>query len=199
MVAARVAAVPLQGKAARTCGIALAALMVCTHGQHLAHVDALPSASWAVFFLAGALLRPLWMLPLLYGIASLLDLIGVALGNSSDWCLSPAYWAFALAYAVLWGGGRLAASRRQRDTWRRVAGPLSAVLISGSAAYLLCKGGFYFLSGRYPHATLSGFIAHVPADYPRALGTLAGYVGLAFVLVAALRAVRVRAAIGVRA
>lgn len=44
--------------------------MVCTRGEHVASVGALPSASWAVFFLAGALLRPPWMLPLLFGSAA---------------------------------------------------------------------------------------------------------------------------------
>ncbi|MBV6669993.1 hypothetical protein KV691_11955 [Xanthomonas euvesicatoria pv. alangii] len=203
MVARRAAAtplpLPLHGTAARACGIALAGLMVCARGEHFANVDALPTASWAVFFLAGALLRPLWMLPLLFGIVSLLDLIGLASGSSSDWCLSPAYWALALAYAALWWGGLLFASQLQRQAWRRVTGPLLALLISGSAAYVLSKAGFYFLSGRYPHATLSGFIARVPADYPHALATLAGYIGLAFALLAAHRAAGARPPIGARA
>ncbi|MCL1501382.1 hypothetical protein M3O57_07260 [Xanthomonas nasturtii] len=196
---AAVAPLPLHGAAARICGIALAVLMVCTRGEHFASVDALPSASSAVFFLAGALLRPLWMLPLLFGIASLLDLIGLASGSVSDWCLSPAYWALALAYAVLWCGGRLSAVQLQREGWCGVAGLPLALLISGSAAYLLSKGGFYFLSGRYPHATLGGFMARVPAYYPRALGTLAGYVGMAFALVGALRAAGTRSPVGARA
>ncbi|MBO9789967.1 hypothetical protein [Xanthomonas phaseoli] len=201
MMARRAAAtpLPLHGSAARACGIALAGLMVCARGEHFAHADALPTASWAVFFLAGALLRPLWMLPLLFGIVSLLDLIGLASGSSSDWCLSPAYWALALAYAVLWWGGLLFASQLQRQAWRRVTRPLLALLISGSTAYVLSKAGFYFLSGRYPHATLSGFIAHMPADYPHALATLAGYVGLAFALLAAHRAAGARPPMGARA
>ncbi|MBV6854593.1 hypothetical protein KWH45_14370 [Xanthomonas campestris pv. mirabilis] len=201
MVARRAAAtpLPLHGTAARACGIALAGLMVCARGEHFANVDALPTASWAVFFLAGALLRPLWMLPLLFGIVSLLDLIGLASGSSSDWCLSPAYWALALAYAALWWGGLLFASQLQRQAWRRVTGALLALLISGSAAYVLSKAGFYFLSGRYPHATLSGFIARMPADYPHALATLAGYIGLAFALLAAHRAAGARPPMGARA
>ncbi|OLH20421.1 hypothetical protein DXO044_20340, partial [Xanthomonas oryzae pv. oryzae] len=68
-----------------------------------------------------------------------------------------------------------------------------------SAAYLLSKGGFYFLSGRYPHATLAEVIARVPTDYPRALGTLTGDVGLAFARLAARRATGTRSSIGVRA
>ncbi|KPL47536.1 hypothetical protein XAXN_19275 [Xanthomonas axonopodis] len=201
MVARRAAAapLPLHGTVARACGIALAVLMVCACGEHFANVDALPTASWAVFFLAGALLRPLWMLPLLFGIVSLLDLIGLASGSSSDWCMSPAYWALALAYAVLWCGGRLSALQVQRQARCGVTGPLLALLISGSAAYLISEGGFYFLSGRYPHATLAEFIARLPLDCPRALGTLAGYVGLAFALLATQRAAGARLLIGTRA
>ncbi|WP_181113256.1 hypothetical protein [Xanthomonas pisi] len=189
---------PLQGAAAGTCGSALVLLMVCTRGEHFASVDALPSASWAVFFLAGALLRPRWMLPLLFGVASALDLIGLVSGSISDWCLSPAYWALALAYAVLWLGGRVYALQLHGEAWRDAARLLCAVLLSGSLAYLLSKGGFYFLSGRYPLATLGGFVARVPDHYPHALGTLAGYVGIAFVLLA-LRGIAARPPIGARA
>ncbi|MFO3703593.1 hypothetical protein ACI6Q5_01085 [Xanthomonas codiaei] len=189
----------LHGGAAWACGSALALLMVCTRGQHLASVDVLPSASWAVFFLAGALLRPVWMLPLLFGLASALDLIGLASGSIDDWCLSPAYWALALAYAALWLGGRWSAVRFQRDAWAGLPRVLGALLLSGSAAYLLSKGGFYFLSGRYPQATLGGFLARVPVYYPRALGTLAGYVGVTFALLAAGRSLAARPLMGERA
>ena len=40
-------------------GLALAVLMAITRGHHFATVN-LPSASWAVFFLAGVLLKPRW-------------------------------------------------------------------------------------------------------------------------------------------
>ncbi|OLH27541.1 hypothetical protein DXO044_09225, partial [Xanthomonas oryzae pv. oryzae] len=148
MVAPRVAALPLHGEAARRCGIALAAVMVCTRGAHFASLHALTSASLAVFFLTGALLRPRRMLPLLFGIAALLDLIGLASGSSSDWCMSTAYWALALSYAVSWCGGRLSALQLRRHARRGVTAPVWALLICGSAAYLLSKGGFYFLFRR---------------------------------------------------
>lgn len=121
--------------------------MVCTRGQHVASLDGLPSASWAVFFLAGALLRPVWMLPLLFALASALDLAGMAAGSISDWCVSPVYWALALAYAALWGGGRVYAMRLHRGGWRDLPRLLLALLLSGSVAYLLSKGGFYVFPG----------------------------------------------------
>lgn len=160
---------------------ALAALMICTRGQHFASVDALPSASWAVFFLAGALLRPMWALPAFFVLSSLLDFASLASGTITDWCLSPAYWALALAYASLWLGGH-AYARLHRDRWSSVPRLVLALLASATVAYLLSKGGFWFFSGRYAEPTLSGFVARIPHYYPRALGTLAGYVGLAFAL-----------------
>ncbi|GAB3334871.1 hypothetical protein [Marilutibacter aestuarii] len=176
-------------------GLALAALMVATRGQHFASVDALPSASWAIFFLAGALLRPMWTLPAFFVLSTVLDLGSYAAGTITDWCLSPAYWALALAYASLWLGGRVYRGLH-RDGWRDIPRLAVVLLVTGSVAYLLSKGGYWFFSGRYPEPDLQGFIARIPAYYPRALGTLAGYVGAAFALRAIWRAVLRSAAMG---
>lgn len=174
---------------------ALAALMICTRGQHFASVDALPSASWAVFFLAGALLRPMWALPAFFVWSSLLDIASLASGTITDWCLSPAYWALALAYASLWLGGHVYAGVH-RDRLGSVPRLVLALVASATVAYVLSKGGFWFFSGRYSDPTLSGFIARVPHYYPRALGTLAGYVGLAFAMRTLWRLARSRVATG---
>ena len=172
-------------------GTALAALMICTRGQHFASVDALPSASWAVFFLAGALLRPMWTLPVFFVLSSVLDFASLASGTITDWCLSPAYWALALAYGALWLGGH-AYRGLHRDAWSTVPRLALVLLVTASVAYLLSKGGFWFFSGRYAEPTLSGFIARIPHYYPRALGTLAGYAGVAFALRAAWLGVAAR-------
>ena len=169
-------------------GLALAALMIATRGQHFASVDALPSASWAVFFLAGALLRPMWALPAFFVLSTALDLGSYAAGTITDWCLSPAYWALAFAYASLWLGGRVYRDLH-RDRWRDMPRLAIVLLATASAAYLLSKGGYWFFSGRYPDPTLQGFIARIPSYYPRALGTMAGYVGAAVALRAAWRLV----------
>lgn len=166
--------------------IALAVLMICSRGQHFASVGALPSASWAVFFLAGALLRPVWTVPAFFALSSSLDLMSLASGTLSDWCLSPAYWALAFAYGALWLGGRVY-TRVHLDQWRTLPRLALALIVAGSTGYLLSKGGFYFFSGRYPDPTLAGFVARVPIYFPRALGTLAGYVFAASALYAAIR------------
>ncbi|MGX5731294.1 hypothetical protein ACWKWK_12250 [Pseudoxanthomonas beigongshangi] len=167
-------------------GIALALLMIATRGQHFASVNALPSASWAVFFLAGALLRPMWALPAFFLLSSLLDFSSLASGTITDWCMSPAYWALAFAYAALWLGGHVYRGLHC-DHWRTLPRLALVLVATASVAYLLSKGGFYFFSGRYPEPTMAGFLARVPHYYPRALGTLAGYVGVAFALRAVIR------------
>lgn len=158
-------------------GIALALLMVCTRGQHFATVHALPSASWAVFFLAGAFLRQRWMFVLLFALASLLDFGSYALGTISDWCLSPAYWALVPAYGTLWLSGRVYATLH-REQWSTV--PRLALVLVGAAfvTYLISGGGYYAFSGHYV-PTFAGFVPRIVHYYPPALGTLAGYVGVA--------------------
>src|SRR5690554_3136356 len=47
--------------------LGLAVLMAATRSHHFASVTHLPDASWAVFFLAGFYLRPLWVFPALLG------------------------------------------------------------------------------------------------------------------------------------
>ncbi|MEH6419132.1 hypothetical protein [Pseudomonas sp. CGJS7] len=193
------AALPLRSRNAQlVTAAALAALMICTRGQHFATVDALPSASWAVFFLAGALLRPGWAFPALFVLSSLLDLASLALGRVTDWCLSPAYWALALAYGALWWGGRWYA-RMHRDHWSSVPRLVLVLLVTATVAYAISKGGFYFLSGRYPDASWAGFLERVPRYYPRALGTLAGYVGMGFAVYAVARLLGLRQRAGAAA
>lgn len=169
-------------------GVALAALMIATRGQHFATIDRLPSASWAIFFLAGALLRLMWMLPLLFVLASLLDIVSLASGTIGDWCLSPAYWALAPAYATLWLAGHFYA-RIHRDRWTTLPRLALVLAVAAFATYVFSGGGFYFFSGRYPDPTLAGFAARIGQYYPRSLGTLAGYVGTAFALLAIVRGI----------
>ncbi|MEO8341354.1 MAG: hypothetical protein ABI604_16885 [Nitrospirota bacterium] len=46
-------------------GISLATLMGVTRGYHFTVLEQLPSASWAVFFLAGVYLTSRWVFPVL--------------------------------------------------------------------------------------------------------------------------------------
>ena len=165
---------------------ALALLMIATRGQHFASVDALPSASWAVFFLAGLFFRPLWGFAALFALATVLDLASLKNGTVTQWCLSPAYWALLPAYGSLWFAGRLYSSIH-RDELRTLLPLASTLAASGFVAYLCSGGGFYFFSGHYPDASLAEFAARIAQYYPHSTSVMAGYVIVAAVVYATLR------------
>ena len=166
-------------------GLALAALLAMTRGHHFASVESLPSASWAVFFLAGVFVRSRWAFPALFLEAVALDFGALWSGAVSDWCLSPAYWLLVPAYGALWFGGRLFANRAAHGV-RQVL--WLALCVAGSAlvAHLISSGGFYYFSGRYPEPTFAGLVERLTIYYPRYLSTLAMYVSFAAVLYVAL-------------
>lgn len=170
-------------------GVALALLMAMTRGHHFATLN-LPSASWAVFFLAGVLLRPRWVFPALFLEASLFDFVAIGWMGVSDWCLSPAYWLLVPAYGSLWLGGRIFAAlqRDSLDKLDSLAGLGLAVVASAFVCYLFSGGGFYFFSGRYPEPAFAEFVQRLLAYYPRNLGNLALYVGLAAAIYAGFAA-----------
>lgn len=166
--------------------LALAALLAMTRGQHFASVN-LPSASWAVFFLAGVLVRPKWVFPALFLEASLLDFAAIQWAGVSDWCMSPAYWMLVPAYGSLWLGGRLYA-RLHRDHFSSLATLALCVMASVFVCYLFSGGGFLYFSGRYHEPTLALLVERIATYYPRYLSSLALYVGVAALLFIGLRA-----------
>lgn len=166
-------------------GLALAALLAMTRGQHFATLN-LPSASWAVFFLAGVLLRPRWVFPALFLEAALLDLFAIGWLGASDWCMTPAYWLLLPAYASLWLGGRLYVGWH-RESLGSLATLALCVTVSAFVCYLLSGGGFLYLSGRYPEPSLALLAERIAVYYPRYLQSLALYVGLAAVLLIGAR------------
>ena len=167
-------------------GIALAALMAMTRGQHFASVN-LPSASWAVFFLAGVLLAPRWVFPALFVEASLLDFAAIEWQGVSSYCLSPAYWMLVPAYGALWFGGRVYA-RLHRDQLTSLALLAGCMMLSAFVCYLFSGGGFLFFSGRYPDPSLAQLSERIGTYYPQYLTNLTLYVGIAACVYIGLRA-----------
>ncbi len=166
-------------------GLALAAVLTLTRGQHFATLHNLPGASWAVLFLAGVYLRPWWALPALLALTWFLDFVAFTWGGASGFCLTPAYVFLLPGYASLWLAGRWYAAR-YRFAWATIA-PLAASAVAGAAVcQLFSSGGFYFFSGRFAEPTLIEFGARLAKYFPPYLGSLAFYVGIAAVVHALL-------------
>lgn len=171
-------------------GAVLALLLVATRGQHFATLHSLPGASWAVFFLAGIYLRPLWVLPAMLAFVWWLDftphlLSGASLAETASggqaFCLTPAYVFLLPAYAALWFSGRWYAGHH-RFEWRTLL-PLSAAALAGaSVCELFSSGGFYFFSGRFAEPAFAEFAGRLMTYFPGYLQSLAFYVGIAVVV-----------------
>lgn len=179
-------------------GAVLALLLIATRGQHFATLHSLPGASWAVFFLAGVYLRPVWVLPAtlafiwgldfsphLFSGASLAEIVN----GGRAFCLTPAYFFLLPAYAALWFAGRWYAGRH-RFAWRTLLPLGAAACASAAVCELFSSGGFYFFSGRFAEPTLGEFATRLMTYFPRYLQSLAFYVGLAAVVHALFGLVR---------
>lgn len=161
--------------------VVLMLLMIITRGHHFASVDALPSASWAVFFLAGLYLsRAVWF-PVLFLLAAALDFAAVTWGGVSNYCVSPAYAFLVPAYGTLWLAGRWYAKKHQ-FSWTTILPLAFSVVAAAAVATIFSSGGFYFFSGRYVDPTLAEFGLRFVKYFPRYLSSLSFYVAIAAVV-----------------
>lgn len=167
-------------------GIALVLLMAMTRGSHFNLVD-LPSASWAVFFLAGVLLRPRWVFPALFLQATFMDVMSVGWTNAGHHCMTVAYWMLVPAYGALWFGGRLYSQLHQNNL-RSLPVLAGVMAVSALVCQFFSSGGFYFFSGRYAEPTFFGMLERIAVYYPQYLSTMAFYVAIAGLLYAAFYA-----------
>lgn len=160
-------------------GLALAALMLATRGQHLLSLShPLPDASLAIFFLAGFYLSAAWAFPALLTGAVLIDFAAVTWGGVSSFCISPAYWLLIPAYGLMWGAGRWNGNRYRagQGTW----GSLGVSLLGAALmAELLASGGFYLFSGRFADPNLAELAGRLLTYLPTTLVALLLYLGAA--------------------
>jgi hypothetical protein len=159
-------------------GTVLIALLAITRGYHFVSLKhLLPSASWAVFFIAGVYLRPAWTLAGLLGLAALLDYAAITWGGVSAFCVSPAYVALIPAYAALWFAGRWYATRHTLTA--ATLFPLAASVLAGATVCeVISSGAFYFYSGRFATPNLTEFIGRELKYFPAYLAPMAFWVGI---------------------
>lgn len=161
-------------------GLVLVLFMIITRGHHFNSLQNLPSASWAVFFLAGAYIRSTWPLLGFFVFAWLLDFAAYTWSGANGFCLTPAYITLLPAYGSLWLVGRWYASQHQ-FTWRTLI-PLSISLMVGT---IICRffssGGFYLFSGHFEEKTFVEFGERYMKHFPHFIESLLFYIGIAIV------------------
>ncbi len=162
-------------------GLSLLLLMITTRGHHFATLEHLPSASWAVFLLAGLYLRPVWVFPALLALAGSLDYAAITWGGVSNFCASPAYPMLLPAYGSLWLAGRWYA-KQYHAHWSTLVPASLAILLGATVCELFSSGGFYFLSGHFVDPTLTEFGARFIQYFPGSLQSLLFYITIAAVI-----------------
>ena len=162
-------------------GVVLAALIVATRGHHFASINSLPSASLAVFFLAGLYLRPAWVFPALLALCAGLDYAAITVGGVSSFCVTPAYGFLLPAYGVLWLAGRWFAKRYSFSSGA-VLPLVGSVAVAATVSELLSSGGFYFFGGRYANPTLAEFGPRLAKYFPHQLENIGFWLGIALIV-----------------
>lgn len=172
---------PLQQRTQWIIGIALALILSLTRSHHFATPAHLPDASWAVFFLAGLYLGSWGWFTTFTLIAVLVDWIAITFAGVSDFCVTPAYAALLLAYALLWGAGR-GYRRLHHERLSSLFALAIAVTLGAIGAELCSSGSFYLLSGRFAHPSLGEFLSRESQYFPGMLESMSFYIALAAIV-----------------
>ncbi len=169
--------------------LALIALMAATRGHHIATLTHLPSATLAIFFLAGFYIRRAWLFVVLLAEAALIDFTAITYGGVSNFCVTPAYGFLIPAYGSLWLAGKWFATRYQ-FALSALLPFTGSLLVGASVSELFSSGGFYFFGGRYADPTLAVFGERLLKYFPHQLSNLAFWIGIVLATHVALTLVR---------
>ena len=132
--------------------IALMVFMAATRFHHFGTPFALPDASLAVFFLAGAWFGGIRFFIALLIEAALIDFVAISQFNVSDFCISPAYAFLLPTYALMWAGGKWCRQFKTPSA-KALALQFAALTLAATGAFIISNGSFNLLSGRYPDLT----------------------------------------------
>jgi len=165
--------------------LSLLALVMAATRIH--HFNAVPDASWALFFIGGFYLRSWTRLafPLLMALAVVLDWLVISRSGLDFWqhyCVSPGYWMLLPAHFALWAGGMLLAQGYEGARWSTLARGSVLLVAATAVCHLFAQGGFYWASHSVPAPTLAGWWKNYSDWFGPYLGVTALYVGLAAAL-----------------
>lgn len=142
--------------------LGLIVLMVLTRYSHLRPLG-LPSATLAIFFIAGIYLREFIFPALLIGCVGLIDYFSVQGGPA--WCITPAYGFLIPTYLALWFGGRRFQTL-EITQWNQAASMAITLAICTTLAFLISNGSFYALSGHEVYENMS-FLEYAQIQFSR--------------------------------
>lgn len=161
----------------------LALLMLMTRTHHFATFNQLPSASIAIFFLAGMYLRSINSFWFFYILSICIDLGSSYLRGQLGDCLTASYPALVFSYAIMFAAGFYTRPNWTQQVW--IVNPVkvaAALFIASSIAFFISNGSYYALSGKFPELSWVEYSARVDKYYFRSLSNPVFYVGSAMVI-----------------
>ncbi|MGE0116298.1 MAG: hypothetical protein AB7T07_15610, partial [Steroidobacteraceae bacterium] len=140
----------------------------------------LPDASWAVFWLTGALTLKRWWPALLMLACVAVDYFVIA-GGVSAYCFTPAYPFLLPAYLSLWAMGRWSRTQLPVNS-RSLLNLALSVLLGVTACFAISNLGFYLAAGYFAQLPASLYAQAVLRYWPNFLQNTTMYVGVGLLI-----------------
>ncbi|MBA6265015.1 hypothetical protein [Colwellia sp. Bg11-12] len=161
----------------------LTLLMLATRTHHFASLNHLPSASIAIFFLAGMYLRNIKMFWFFYILTVTVDLASSYYRGQFGDCITTSYPALVLSYAAMFTAGFYTRPNWQQSVWQvNIIKVALAMFIASSIAFFISNGSYYAFSGKFPVLSWAEYATRVDKYYVKSISNPIFYVVSAMVI-----------------
>lgn len=161
----------------------LTLLMLATRTHHFATFNQLPSASIAIFFLAGMYLRSIKSFWFFYILSIAIDLSSSYFRGQLGDCLTASYPALVFSYAAMFAAGFYTRPNWRHQTWLvNLVKIAAALFIASTIAFIISNGSYYTLSGKFLELSWSEYAARVDKYYFKSISNPIFYVISAIVI-----------------
>lgn len=161
----------------------LTLLMLATRTHHFASFNSLPSASIAIFFLAGMYLRNMKAFWFFYILSVTIDLASSYYRGQFGDCITTSYPALVLSYGAMFVVGYYSKPNWQSSSWQiNIIKVTLALFIASSIAFFISNGSYYALSGKFPVLSWAEYATRVDKYYFRSISNPVFYVITAVVI-----------------
>jgi hypothetical protein len=158
-------------------------LMLATRTHHFSSLNHLPSASIAIFFLAGMYLRNVKAFWFFYILSVTIDLGSSYYRGQFGDCITVTYPALVLGYAVMFTAGFYTRPNWQKNTWHiNVATVALALFVASSIAFFISNGSYYAFSGKFPELSWAQYTTRVDKYFFKSISNPIFYVVSAIVI-----------------
>ncbi|MCI2286113.1 hypothetical protein L3081_25155 [Colwellia sp. MSW7] len=161
----------------------LTLLMLATRTHHFATFNSLPSASIAIFFLAGMYLRNMKAFWFFYVLSVTIDLGSSYYRGQFGSCITTSYPALVLSYGVMFAAGFYARPNWQKKGWQlNIIKVALGLFVASSIAFFISNGSYYTLSGKFPDLSWAEYATRVDKYFFRSISNPTFYVISAIVI-----------------